>query len=228
MQTDEMRDLLLRTLDDRRLSRNERQALADVFRRLERDEQKARLCGEAFTLAREQASDPSARALIDWLEEVVRASSAQSPGPDRAHPVEVHFSPGEDCPRRIAGLFHAARRKVDVCVFTITDNRVSEAILDAHRRGVVLRVVTDNEKADDAGSDIARLAEAGIAVRVDRSVYHMHHKFAIFDDSPLLTGSFNWTRGAAEYNEENFIVTADPRLIHPFADRFEKLWERLA
>ena len=56
-----------------------------------------------------------------------------------------------------------------------------------------------------------------MAVRVDRSPYHMHHKFAILDAATLLTGSYNWTRGAARDNEENLIVTDEPRIVNPFA-----------
>ena len=41
------------------------------------------------------------------------------------------------------------------------------------------------------------LAELGVAVRIDRSEHHMHHKFALFDDAILATGSYNWTRSAA-------------------------------
>ncbi len=40
---------------------------------------------------------------------------------------------------------------------------------------------------------------------------HMHHKFALFDGGRLLTGSYNWTRGAAETNYENVIDTTDPK-----------------
>src|SRR6185312_11991251 len=141
---------------------------------------------------------------------------------------EAHFSPGEHCPCRIAQLFGRAVGKVDVCVFTITDDRITSAVIDAHRRGVAIRIITDNDKANDEGSDIVRLDEAGIPVRVDRTEYHMHHKFAVFDDSILLTGSYNWTRGAARFNNENFIVTTEPRLISPFANSFEQLWNKLA
>jgi cardiolipin hydrolase len=63
---------------------------------------------------------------------------------------------------------------------------------------------------------------------VDRSPYHMHHKFAILDGATLLTGSYNWTRGAARDNEENLIVTDEPRLVNPFALTFEHLWAKLA
>ena len=71
-------------------------------------------------------------------------------------------------------------------------------------------MVSDNEKAYDPGSDTLRFARAGVPVKIDDSPYHMHHKFALFDGDVLLTGSYNWTRGAADNNEENLILTIAP------------------
>jgi phosphatidylserine/phosphatidylglycerophosphate/cardiolipin synthase-like enzyme len=56
----------------------------------------------------------------------------------------------------------------------------------------------------------------------------MHHKFALFDRVRLITGSYNWTRGAAEGNEENLIDTADPELVAAFGRAFDALWEKLS
>ena len=53
----------------------------------------------------------------------------------------------------------------------------------------------------------------------------MHHKFAVFDRRILLTGSYNWTRSAAGHNEENLLVTDEAKLVGPYLQRFEKLWE---
>ena len=115
-----------------------------------------------------------------------------------------------------------------MCVFTITDDRITTAILEAHARGVAVRVLTDDEKSHDLGSDIDRLRAAGIPCKMDvGNAAHMHHKFALFDGRRLMTGSFNWTRSASEQNEENLIVTADPALVAAFAGRFEMLWGRL-
>ena len=141
---------------------------------------------------------------------------------------QAHFSPGEDCLLAIRGLLARARQTADVCVFTITDDRLAEALFDAQCRDVAVRIITDDSKADDPGSDVDRLGRAGIPVRVDRSPYHMHHKFLILDGATLLTGSYNWTRGAASDNEENRIVTDDPRLVSPFVATFDRLWLRLA
>lgn len=140
---------------------------------------------------------------------------------------EVSFSPGEACLRAIQSRLASAKRKIDICVFTITDDRIAIGILDAHRRGVRVRVVTDNDKALDEGSDVRRLERGGVEVRQDRTEYHMHHKFAVFDERVVLTGSYNWTRGAARNNEENLVVSDDPRMVGPFREEFESLWERL-
>ena len=137
---------------------------------------------------------------------------------------EAWFSPHDDCPGRIINLFAEARSQADVCVFTITDDRISDALLAAHARGIRIRIVSDDDKAHDLGSDIERFIAAGVPVRIDRSPFHMHHKFAIFDARILLHGSFNWTRGAARDNQEDLVVTDEPRLIVAFGREFERLW----
>jgi phosphatidylserine/phosphatidylglycerophosphate/cardiolipin synthase-like enzyme len=137
---------------------------------------------------------------------------------------EAWFSPHDDCPGRIINLIGEAETTADICVFTITDDRISNSILAAHARGLRIRIISDNDKAFDLGSDIDRLAQAGLAVRIDRSPFHMHHKFAIFDNRILLHGSFNWTRGAARDNVESIVITDEPRLITAFGREFERLW----
>ncbi|MHC5539469.1 phospholipase D-like domain-containing protein, partial [Singulisphaera rosea] len=81
---------------------------------------------------------------------------------------------------------------------------------------------------EDLGSDIGRFEEAGMAVRVDHSPFHMHHKFALVDFEILLTGSYNWTRGAARDNAENLIVTTEARLVSSFMAHFDRIWKSLA
>jgi phosphatidylserine/phosphatidylglycerophosphate/cardiolipin synthase-like enzyme len=224
---DEAFDAALQTsLEDRRLSRGERQSLTALLAAKQLDDAgRLELRRRAFELAGQQLAVEGAAAVLQWLEEIVKLLV---PNSSREQSVaEVYFSPGEECPRRIARMFEMARESADVCVFTITDDRIASAMEDAHRRGVRLRVITDNDKAFDLGSDAERLAKAGVPVKVDRTRFHMHHKFALFDGRTLLSGSYNWTRGAARDNEENFIISDDPRLVAAFADQFERMWENL-
>ena len=226
MKPEAIDDILARTLDDFRVSRGEKRLLGDLLKEAGAGRHDlAFLRHRAFALAREKLLGPDAKEVVNWLEEIVKIFEpkvGRSTAESRAY-----FSPRDDCPRAIAGLFARARRWADVCVFTITDDRIAEAVLSAHRRGVKLRIITDDDKSLDRGSDIDRLKRAGVAVRVDRSEYHMHHKFAVYDRKTLLTGSYNWTRSAAEHNEENFIVTEDRGLLNRFTKAFVELWESL-
>jgi cardiolipin hydrolase len=216
---------LARSFEDRKLSRSERQDLVEVANAAGSEAARLAIVRLAFAIARQGLAAPEGGPVLGWLEEVVVALRERAE-PSAGARMEAHFSPGEDCPRAIQQLLDRARRSIDACVFTITDDRLAAALIGAHRRGVAVRVVTDDAKAEDLGSDAGRLEREGIAVRVDRSPFHMHHKFAIVDGSTLLTGSYNWTRGAANDNEENLIVVADPRLLTPFAATFELLWDR--
>ncbi|MBL8848264.1 MAG: endonuclease [Planctomycetaceae bacterium] len=224
----EFRQVLLQTFADRRLSRNESQALAAALADVSDD---APLLGAlrrtAFEVAGEILDEGTPpREIIDWLEGVTNSLAQPVARAASSRRSEACFSPGDDCVQRIRGLFQQARSSADVCVFTITDDRLSEVILDAHARGVAVRILTDNEKSLDVGSDITRFSNAGIATRIDATEYHMHHKFAIFDRRTLITGSYNWTRSAAEYNEENLLVTYDASPLAEFQEVFDRLWAR--
>ena len=218
---------LARSLQDHRLSRGERQAFRAFADEAASPPARAELRDRAFAAARAALTHPEDGWVLEWLAEILRALQEGTPASaPRLGLADSHFSPGEDCLNAILRHLAHARKSADICVFTITDDRIAEGIIEAHRRGVPVRILTDDAKAEDLGSDVDRLEAAGIPVRIDRSSFHMHHKFAILDGSVLLTGSYNWTRGAARDNEENLIATDDPRHLAAFARAFEHLWEK--
>ena len=216
------------SLADRRFSRHERQTLREFVATLAAPVDRESVRRQAFEVARTALTPPDGPLILAWLEEVTRALRDFGPPPAPAVGAEAYFSPGEDCPRAITRLLAGATGTIDLCVFTITDDRLAQTVIDAHQRGVAIRIITDDAKAEDLGSDVDRFERAGIPTRVDRSPFHMHHKFALFDAATLLTGSYNWTRGAARDNEENLIITTDPRLLPPFQATFDRLWAKLA
>ena len=87
----------------------------------------------------------------------------------------------------------SAKRTLDICVFTISDDYIAEVIRQKHQSGVRVRIITDDDTRSNQGSDIIELQRLGIPVKTDDSPSHMHHKFAILDGKVLINGSFNWT-----------------------------------
>ena len=220
-------DQVLRdSVADLRLSNEERVELRELGGGLEPDRIRF-LRNRAFALVRELAAEPeNVLPALKWLEQVVKTlDSAQV---NDVQVASAHFSPGESCRRRILDLCNQVRDSLSICVFTISDDRLSRAVLACHQRGVKVRIISDHEKQHDMGSDIAMLRDEGIPLRVDPGPYHMHHKFALFDERLLLNGSFNWTRSASDYNQENLLVIDHAPLVADYVREFEDLWERVA
>ena len=138
---------------------------------------------------------------------------------------KVSFSPGEDCLNDIIDQIQSANKYLDICVFTISDNRISDELIKAYEKGIDIRIISDNEKMNDDGSDIRNLVDAGLKVKIDHSPNHMHHKYMIVDEIRVLTGSYNWTKSAAQYNQENIVITDNDDIVTSFIDNFSQLWE---
>lgn len=214
---------LASTLADGSISGGEKKALTEFLGDFVTSEQRrGALLHAVGELALGNLADPRDKKILEWVLDVVRCFPQVSALEPRRF--ESWFCPGEEATQRVIQLLDFSREKIDICVFTITDDRITAAILRAQGRGLKVRIVTDNDKANDLGSDIDRLAGAGIPVVRDPGPEHMHHKFAIFDERYLLTGSFNWTR-ATEKNLENFLVTDETQLLAPYQKEFGRLWE---
>jgi len=141
---------------------------------------------------------------------------------------EALFFPDHDGQQGIFAKFlqylSSPVKSIDICVFTITDDRISGVVEELFRSGLKVRVITDNDTSAQLGSDIDKFRQVGIAVKMDTSPFHMHHKFAILDGKVLVNGSFNWTRQASQENAENVMITSHPKSVAAFKTQFEKMW----
>jgi len=120
--------------------------------------------------------------------------------------------PQLDCARAIVDLFDAAKKTAHVAIFTLTEQRIVQAMIAAHKRGVAVEVVTDAGQSRSPHNPvqqqmIAQLQRAGVPVRLAvKQTALMHNKVAIFDGRTVCTGSFNWTNAAEKHNDENLLV----------------------
>jgi phosphatidylserine/phosphatidylglycerophosphate/cardiolipin synthase-like enzyme len=143
------------------------------------------------------------------------------------HLHKVFFSPGLDIIESISDMLKRANKSLDLCVFTITDERLAADLVDCLERGIKVRLITDDEKIYDHGSAIMDLKNAGIPVKIDHSRYNMHHKFGIIDSRIVFTGSFNWTYTASKHNQENMLMTSNFDIVKQYVEQYEVLWEEM-
>lgn len=126
---------------------------------------------------------------------------------------------------KIVRILDDAKYSLDVCVFTITNDSIEDALLKAHARGVVVRIISDDLQMKTRGCELEKLSRSGIEVKHDGNFSKfMHHKFCVVDEFLLLTGSFNWTAAAWKKNNENLIVLSGREVVERYQDEFETLW----
>ncbi len=110
---------------------------------------------------------------------------------------ECYFFPNPSNEQRVVNMFRTCKKSLDIAIFTFTRDSIAQAILDAHQRGLKIRLLGDDGNSKVKGSDVRVLASVGIPCKTDNNArFHMHNKMAIIDNSVVITGSFNWTNQA--------------------------------
>ena len=130
------------------------------------------------------------------------------------------LSGGVDGP--LVEAINSARQSVDVAVYSLSLNSVRNALIDAHRRGVAVRVVMESENMDR--SDPQKLVEAGVPLVGDRREGLMHNKFVVVDRSEVWTGSMNFTDGGAYSDNNNLVRIQSTQLAENYTSEFEEMF----
>jgi len=135
--------------------------------------------------------------------------------------VEIHYAPVENLERIDVDLIRSARARIDVTAYALTDWPVADALIDAHRRGVALRVVLDpnQQHAFD------RLREVEGFVRTAPPGPYMHLKSYSIDGRVLRTGSANLSASGLKQQDNDIVIVRDDEAAGRFTARFERIWE---
>ena len=211
------------SIQDNFLNKDEKKRLKKELSLLQPDKRVSDvLRSELFDIARSKINAENYMEILLWTEKMNKLILAANKVETQQE--SIYFSPGEECLNAIIHHIRNATEKIRICLFTISDNRISQELISKHNRGVSIKIISDNDKIFDKGSDIHDLAEAGIPIRLDITNNHMHHKFALFDSHITLTGSYNWTRSAERYNHENILITDSDKVLREFDKEFNSLW----
>jgi len=139
---------------------------------------------------------------------------------DPGGPASESLRSGPD--RSLAEAIGKARLSVDLAVLRLDLWSIRDALIDAQRGGVSVRVVTDSENMDE--SEIQEIIAAGIPVVGDRGPGLMHHKFAVIDRLEVWSGSMNMTVGDAYRNNNNLVRLRSGPLAENYTREFEEMF----
>jgi phosphatidylserine/phosphatidylglycerophosphate/cardiolipin synthase-like enzyme len=151
-------------------------------------------------------------------------SFAATPLPPGAS-FDAAFSPRGGGLELVLSTIKAAQKTIRVAAYSFTSKPIATALVDAHRRGVDVRVVADKNGNFSRYTATTFLANQGVPVRLNGSYAIHHHKFMVIDGQTLQTGSFNYSKAAEEKNAENVLVVhSAPELAGKYAAEWERLW----
>lgn len=151
-------------------------------------------------------------------------------GPAWTATLEVYYAP-EDAPGdRLVMLYQHAQQYIYVSVYGLTYPPAVKALVEAKKRGVDVRMLTDQERAQDVKQRTAleTLRMAGIPIRINRHEGLMHLKQVVIDDEVNASGSMNHTTSGNRYNDERMDVITDRAISVKAREKFLSMWNDLS
>ncbi len=142
--------------------------------------------------------------------------------------IKVLFSPQDNIINtEIIPLINNAKKYIYIPIFFLTDKKTAYALINAHNRGVEIKIINDATNAHTKYTVHKQLRAAGIKVKTENYAGKMHMKAMIIDDNISVTGSMNFTKSANNKNDENVVVIIDTEIAKYFKNTFLYLWNKI-
>jgi phosphatidylserine/phosphatidylglycerophosphate/cardiolipin synthase-like enzyme len=138
------------------------------------------------------------------------------------------FSPKDKIiTNNIIPLINNAKHYVYVPAFIITHEGISNALVNAHKRNVTVKIITDATNTTNPKSKVKTLRQAGIPVKIENYAGKLHSKTIIIDDKYLIVGSMNFSHSGELKNDENCLIIENERFAKYYREFFEYLWTKI-
>ena len=138
----------------------------------------------------------------------------------------IIFAPEADEIQAIKSEIAKAERAIRFMVFVFSLEELAQAILSqAADPAITVQGVFETRNSTADWSQLPALHCAGASVRQDGNRYALHHKVFIIDEDTVITGSFNFSRSAAEGNDENIVIIRDATIAGLYLEEWRRIWE---
>ncbi|MEM3507304.1 MAG: phospholipase D-like domain-containing protein [Candidatus Bathyarchaeia archaeon] len=138
--------------------------------------------------------------------------------------IGAYFSPKDKCSSKLIYWIDKANKSIHVLIYSFTLNSISEALINAHKRGIEVLIVLEKDQLSKY-SKYEELKNSGIGIRLDTNPALMHNKIAIIDGKIVITGSYNWSESAEYRNNENIIIISSIEIAKIYESEFQKIWK---
>jgi phosphatidylserine/phosphatidylglycerophosphate/cardiolipin synthase-like enzyme len=151
--------------------------------------------------------------------------------PPEVNSPAIYFAPRQDLSVVDRQIVRSAKRSIEIAMYSFTDRRIAEDLVDACHRGVVVDLYRDRSQYEEETARASAVPAIlhrchDIHVRVKGSKELMHEKAYVADGLVLREGSANWSVSAARYQDNQLSITRDTAAIEAFRNDFAGLWQR--
>ncbi len=142
--------------------------------------------------------------------------------------IKIYFSPQDKIiSNHLIKLIENSRNYIYVPIFYFTSKPMAQSLIEAHKRGVDIKVITDATNANNKYSVNTMLKSAGIKVKTENKAGKMHIKSMIIDDKYSIIGSMNFTKSGENTNDENVVILEDTKTASYLKLVFTYLWNSI-
>ncbi len=139
---------------------------------------------------------------------------------DPTNPLGEGLRGGPD--ERLAAAIREARLSVDVAAYSLNLWSIRDALIEAHNRGVLVRVVMESTNMDKSVPQ--ELKDAGIPMLGDRREGLMHDKFVVIDRAEVWLGSMNFTTNGGYDDNNNLIRIRSTKVAENYTTEFDEMF----
>lgn len=130
----------------------------------------------------------------------------------------------ENIRKQISELITDSKHSICISVAWFTSKDLLGQLTEKIEHGCAVEIIiSDHVENKRISYDNFIKAGGKVFVLPTKSGKFLHDKFAIFDSSKVIAGSYNWTNSAEFYNHELLVVTDDSILLKQFDIHFKKL-----
>jgi cardiolipin synthase len=136
----------------------------------------------------------------------------------------------DDSAQPILEAIHNAAKSIRIKMFVFSDPSLLKAVIDAHKRGVDVRIMLNPARRDgkEENADSRKtLTDAGIQVIDSNPCFDLtHEKSMVIDDAAAFVQSLNWETENLTTTRDYAVVTSHRHEVDEIAQCFDADWTR--
>lgn len=156
-----------------------------------------------------------------------QTESSQTDNKEQNNEIETYFTKKDgNLDKLLIKEINTAQKSLDVAIYSITKDNIATAIIEAKKKGLDVKVITDKQESQSKYQKeiLDKFKTNGIPIKINSHAGLMHLKISIIDGKTVTGGSYNYTDSATRNNDENLIIMRDTNIVSEYVNEYNEMW----